>query len=1335
MQSTDGAAEAALIRRKPLPTTSSFVVKDLQSSPDLGVYDGVDATSHITERTINRARHQRPFWLKRKVLGSLLFLLTILWVTLVVLWRYTVDHEGLGLSVTTNHYAWTYGPTAILVFVVSFWRQVDYQCKATTPWYEMHKGTVMASRSILLDYLWPLQINSLWQAARNHHITVVVSILGFVLLKLLVVISTALLIRLPTQLSKAVPVMIEAAFANSTFWNDISYPIINSLDAVSFPNFPIDVVLTYVSSVQGLPTDGIGIIKNNATLQPFLNASSIEGVDSISTQAIAFFPNVVCERATLLHWESYNSSLSWDLDSSSCPVRHTSQIGVPGSSYNQSQSTSANSCIKYMPNGTDFLGNADTLCDHGSDIIYKWSRVNCSAYHESDGKTDSSGNSWSLVPTSPDVYGYAFTVVNFTNKLSETGWYHHDLISSTAVICRMRYNLSEAEIQYKPSTNETVIKSIGQISNPDTIQGLTNLQLSEMVFSSPSGEYHHSDRSWSIYPIESLLGLTLSKNDTFFDIEKLTYATETFFGTMASVIVGKMYMKPSETEMQGHAEYMEDRLHFSVVSTWTMFTLLLVLSILVALLLWTTRNARLVPYSDTVASHAAILTHSPQMQELLAGKGTSAEEGLMQTFKNTEVSMDYDNDLRIFASRTSTSGEGAVSINQTFRWIPFLGRKCFKSRTDIPKTKDIRWVPYLGRKHAISLTISLPVMAICTLEILNQSSAHHEGVVDITNESSALFYVIRYSTTIAALTIATLYSSLDFTIAAFAPLVTLRSKTRSASRSILLTLLGSPPPIALYESIKARNFGAAAANLSAVCGSILSIIVSGLWVLDLSVPREMTISAHLGTSWTLNWSQSAINDTGPDGIQAHDIVANIIAKTAELPPNIWNDLVLPNVSFISSQTTTSNSLQSQMNYTITVPALRPRLDCDVVPDDQKTIMDFEGAPNISAHYEFPNGCFVGSYGNSSDWDWNLILSNEAQIPTSGYGGEVKNTWATTNKNRNLFNNPSGCPSILASIFNVEVGPWQPDQYAVLFCYQRLEQVYTKVTFVGDPTRFEISTEHSPVPDQSRITLLENKTLGVDSFDFPSGQYLTHTKCNASISSNSDYDYAINDLVYCPGGIPLDELIFPNASINVNAFVEGVQNLYKQYMVIAIDRLLKSSATGEDATKDLEASMITYQHRLKISNGSKLALQVLLAAMTILGIAAYLLVDLRETLPAPPTSIAALMALFAESEMCDPKSGVFVSGSTRMNKKELEQSLRGWQFSIGWWKTPGGKVNEQNEGVLDVSQKAPVVKSTDVATKRFGVDVGTADTRGLTLSQTSRGAIRGRWAHIFRKQEA
>lgn len=126
-----------------------------------------------------------PFWLRKGTLIAFVVLYVLLLASVAVLWRTARDNEGFTPRISTNHYTWTYGPTAVFIIVVSLWRQVEYHCKSLAPRHEMRQGAE-ASRSLLLDYVSPFQFTTLWLAVRHGTVSVIAAIIAFACLKLIV---------------------------------------------------------------------------------------------------------------------------------------------------------------------------------------------------------------------------------------------------------------------------------------------------------------------------------------------------------------------------------------------------------------------------------------------------------------------------------------------------------------------------------------------------------------------------------------------------------------------------------------------------------------------------------------------------------------------------------------------------------------------------------------------------------------------------------------------------------------------------------------------------------------------------------------------------------------------------------------------------------------------------------------------------------------------------------------------------------------------------------------------------------------------------------------------
>lgn len=182
-----------------------------------------------TKHTHDRESARTPFskapvywtsvWLRRRTLIAMEAMFIGLLLSLVIVWYTNRSQHGFRPVLSTNHYAWTHGPTPVLIVVLSLWRQVDYHCKLMQPWLELRKGPTDADNSILLDYLSPMHVTSLARAVRHRHAAVAASIIGFVLIKIVMVASTEMLILSPVSLAETHPVALTTTFDGGLIWD------------------------------------------------------------------------------------------------------------------------------------------------------------------------------------------------------------------------------------------------------------------------------------------------------------------------------------------------------------------------------------------------------------------------------------------------------------------------------------------------------------------------------------------------------------------------------------------------------------------------------------------------------------------------------------------------------------------------------------------------------------------------------------------------------------------------------------------------------------------------------------------------------------------------------------------------------------------------------------------------------------------------------------------------------------------------------------------------------------------------------------------------------------
>lgn len=166
----------------------------------------------------------RPASLRLPFLTLITLCILCIIPALLLIRRYAEKTNGFTL-LTTNHYTWTYGPTAIFIILLSLWRLLDYNCKSLMPWSELAKAPVGADRSILLDHLTPPVPIVIFNALRYRHFVVVLSVGSLLLLQLVMVFSTGLFFTSAVMVGPFdIPLVKSTRFDNLTKFKNYGNP-------------------------------------------------------------------------------------------------------------------------------------------------------------------------------------------------------------------------------------------------------------------------------------------------------------------------------------------------------------------------------------------------------------------------------------------------------------------------------------------------------------------------------------------------------------------------------------------------------------------------------------------------------------------------------------------------------------------------------------------------------------------------------------------------------------------------------------------------------------------------------------------------------------------------------------------------------------------------------------------------------------------------------------------------------------------------------------------------------------------------------------------------------
>ncbi|KAI7762544.1 hypothetical protein LZL87_008890 [Fusarium oxysporum] len=172
---------------------------------------------------------QLPFWLRKYAFFIFAVVFIALAASLIAIKCVSDAQDGFPLKLSSSEYSWAYSPTAVLVVVLSSWRRVDYYYKAAEPWRELQSGPALGSRSLLLDYVSPFQLQSIYQAYKFRHYRNISTIVSFFLLKAITLVSTTLFLVHASSHSVTSRITYKETFDAANAWssppfNTAKYP-------------------------------------------------------------------------------------------------------------------------------------------------------------------------------------------------------------------------------------------------------------------------------------------------------------------------------------------------------------------------------------------------------------------------------------------------------------------------------------------------------------------------------------------------------------------------------------------------------------------------------------------------------------------------------------------------------------------------------------------------------------------------------------------------------------------------------------------------------------------------------------------------------------------------------------------------------------------------------------------------------------------------------------------------------------------------------------------------------------------------------------------------------
>ncbi|KAK4940635.1 hypothetical protein LTR10_019265 [Elasticomyces elasticus] len=1191
-----------------------------------------------------------PIWLHSLVLSAFIILFLALLVGLITLWHFVELENGINTDITNNHYAWTYGPTALLVVIGAAWEQVDFHCRTLAPWSHLRRGLAPARDSLLLDYVSPILPKVLTIAAANHDWAILASAIGVSLLKIVIIFSTGLLVLTPTPMSHSV----SNAIVNSKF------------EGTNYTTGPL-VIDTQLMRYYGIQQRGLEYQYGTTGTVAYdtLDFQSIVPNSVVTSTVNGVFPFFNCE---IVEPEIVGDNFTWVNDGEDA-------YGDNGNQLHLTLSLRPTNC----PPLSSYYSCQAPNCPDGQYI---------SSYEVwNDPETYSEGKSQPLNDLDPcaNLYQLSVTELNFQkvagHPTNTSAAWNVTMPAAIAIICAPGYTIATVNVTVN-TANRTAsggVNATGPLHRvADVLPGYSYYNLTQDLQDQSDGDnLPPQEKAPGIDGFAKLL-VVLNGGDaaTLLNTTVLKTTAEEAFKGMAVQLADTYLRKADNATTTAKVTYQANRLQIRPESVWGMatgFVLLMVYA--AAILVWRVRSV-VSGNPNSIGSHANILTASPTLQELLRGAGSDSASQLRGRLGHS------------MARSCVTNARGHPEL-----CIEIVIPKGSVDTTPADSIDAAWWEPASITGWFMTLAIVLPIAIIVALEILQRHSNANGGLINMPSTSIVGQSLPSLFASAITTCMATLYGAIDSTAVTLAPYQTLAQGSASAKRTLLSTPLGNLPLQSTMKAIRNRQASAAVASTAAIIGGLLTIIASGLYTIE-NTPFAVAVNISTSDKFVPSFS------TSTDGA-AGAMLALIEQNNASYPALTYDGLAFPNLDLSMLGVEAAKQLNDpsqQVMLQANILAMRASLNCTLVPMDtmQTTTTTYSdpatGGPwcfgsQIAFNASLPPSCpnFLNGYnqtatnipfiysvtlpcGQTSSIFEQVVLNTEgAAVDALQEGPEGSALGAASN--------PPECPSLAFLSGHFIVNATSAENFTAVTCIQGLEQVATNTTFVISKDVIQVKSK--PIVDESSTRWLV--TFG-STYWFTSAN--TFEPFNGQIFDRGP-DHFYSQVNYGPDGIPAKQLTGPS---NTQRSIDATLRMYRRYMAQLINATMRQSLQDDEAASYSGTLLNINTPRLKQNATSKIVLQVFLGIMLVCGIFVYGRRNMHHILPQCPWSIAGTMSILADSEIIERK--IIPSGSGLISDQALAKSFEGYMFSLGWWDTED--------------------ETSDSSLGRYGIDIGKAD---------------------------
>jgi hypothetical protein len=777
-----------------------------------------------------------------------------------------------------------------------------------------------------------------------------------------------------------------------------------------------------------------------------------------------------------------------------------------------------------------------------------------------------------------------------------------------------------------------------------------------------------------------------SSKSIWFDPQSLQNVSSQFFGSVTAQFASQYLRRDVNGTVPGTAAIVEPRLVVFSAVFYVMEALLGFISLATLILAWPAAKSITPIDPASIGGTTVMLCSDSELIDSFHGTGSYSLPELRRHLLGGAPSNKRTDPSRLRAFERKRKVTGA-------------------HRTGADRDQATWWRPFVFQPFLREIILLIPLLLIAALEITLHYSQNHNGLVSIGSRRHEL-YASRLVPAVVFSAIRMLLTALAFNVSLLTPFSTLRRRPSAAHFSLFDTPLARFPLQNLWSSVGKKQVALLCSVLMTSAAFFFVTISSGLFVTgDFTQSSNLTqlswfqpasnsndsaihkVSSQYNLTEPLHYSQ----DNGE--VIVHLVGNSIIELNLSYPAWTYGELAFPLLTI--SNTSTTNATNA-VSVSAQIPAVRADLQCDVLKNDEMNI-SYAGARDSSLGQNFTYQ--VATVKTISPLGCDQTIKFQANLPAR----------LNTSKEGSVAPRPCSMMSNFCSNL-VGIYGYATDEafvnYSVISCKVSYEQVQSTATF--ELPNYIISQNAPPTVDESETKSLNSSDVS----SFLNAVYYFAAFYNTTETTSNGYptmDPVTSALIYGKDGVLLEELFQhgPEEYLipSLNHLIRVMAAQYMSYFY----RTANSSVPLVDSTIPATLRMGP-SYRLKQNVTSTRILDALLAASWLCAVITLLTFRSRDVAKAKLGSLAATLALVADSEFVHDlqsyvqKDGGRGGGKDRPQQKsaniiQMEQmlSFEGYQFSLGLWRETGKP------------SQSPENQNREATTRgRWGIDIGRSE---------------------------